>query len=158
AFAIKRHKIEPEIALHGMGGTTSWRVLLPLRRRDHVLISLAGPFAGFLFGVPFWAFLRFAPVNVLRALPEEAFFGLRQLIWVNFGWGLINLLPVLPFDGGHVLEHALGPKRARATAVISMCVGIAVAVFFIKQRAPWGALIFGLGALQSFQRLRNLSP
>src|SRR5207247_7425399 len=29
AFAIKRHGIEPEIALHWMGGTTSWRAVLP---------------------------------------------------------------------------------------------------------------------------------
>src|SRR5437867_92971 len=55
AFAIKRHGIEPEIALHWMGGTTSWRAVLPLSRVDRIIISLAGPFAGFAFAAPIFA-------------------------------------------------------------------------------------------------------
>jgi Zn-dependent protease len=27
---------------------------------------------------------------------------LFDLLWVNFGWGLFNLVPVLPLDGGMV--------------------------------------------------------
>src|SRR5687768_6601255 len=54
ALAIKRHRVEPEITLHWLGGTTNWRTPLPLGRLDHVIISLAGPFAGFSLGVPLY--------------------------------------------------------------------------------------------------------
>src|SRR5262245_56303232 len=49
AFAMRRHGINPEISLHGMGGVTTWGGAEPppLRRRDLVVIYLAGPLAGF---------------------------------------------------------------------------------------------------------------
>ena len=36
-------------------------------------------------------------------LPPLGHMAVSSLLWVNFGWGVFNLLPVLPFDGGHVL-------------------------------------------------------
>jgi Zn-dependent protease len=155
AFAIKRHGIEPEIALHWMGGTTSWRAVLPLRRFDRIIISLAGPFAGFAFAAPIFALRYFAP-HIIATLPPAAQSAVGMLYWVNIIWGCVNLLPVLPWDGGHVLENALGPKRARLAAGISLVVGTGVALFSaIVLRELWITFIFGLGALNSFQRLRS---
>jgi thioredoxin-like negative regulator of GroEL len=81
-----------------------------------------------------------------------------MLMFVNFYWGIINLAPVLPFDGGHVLEHALGPGRARTTALISGVVGAALCVYFLTSRSTWGAMLFGLAAFSSFQRWRAATP
>jgi Zn-dependent protease len=150
AFAVKRLGIEPEITLHGMGGTTTFSVLLPISRRDRVIISLAGPLAGFALAAVVIGLHHFV-LSGWRApaLLELAYF---DLLWVNIGWGVVNLVPVLPFDGGHVLEHLLGPKRIRATALISTAVGIAVALYFLKIRAIWGAMLFAMGAMRSYQR------
>lgn len=158
AFAIKRHRVEPEIALHWMGGSTTWRAILPLRRIDHVVISLAGPFAGFAQAGLIYAFREFAPAQ-FDALPSQLRLGLTLLESVNFFWGAINLVPVMPFDGGHVLEQALGPKRERLAAMISLGVGvIAAAVFLFVYGSIWGAYIFGSGAFNSYQRLMASSP
>ena len=27
---------------------------------------------------------------------------LNDVMWVNLGWGVLNLLPILPLDGGHI--------------------------------------------------------
>lgn len=156
ALAAKRHKVEPEIALHGMGGTTSWRPGTPLSRIDHILISLAGPFAGIALGGLVIAFKYFAPSLVDR-LPPLAQHAMILSLWVNIGWGLVNLIPVLPFDGGHVLEHALGPKRGRLTAVISGTIGFLVAIYAGTHGWIWMALLFGMGAFQSYQRF-NAEP
>ena len=151
ALAVKRHKIEPEIALHGMGGTTSWRPGTQLGRVDHILISLAGPFAGFTLGGLVMAFQHFAP-NLVSRMPPLAQHAMALSLWVNIGWGIINLIPVLPFDGGHVLEHALGPKRGRLTAIISGTIGFLVAAYSATHGMIWMALLFGMGAYQSYQR------
>lgn len=154
AFAVKRHAIEPNIALHWMGGTTFYRTLLPLRRLDRVIISAAGPFAGFaLAGIVYC--LRVLAEDWVRTWPFLGRVALQQIQQVNIYWGIINLIPVLPFDGGHVLEHTLGPKRARITAIISLVAGTAVALYFLKLGSMWGAFIFGMGAVQSFQRFRS---
>ena len=168
AFAVKAQGLEPEIRLHGMGGTTHYRVLLPLPRRAEIFISLAGPFAGFLLGGLILALDHFV-------LHTQAFhfrggwfrhayaeglagFAIYSLLWVNFGWGLVNLLPVLPFDGGHVLEAALGPKRVRVALTISLVFALAVAGFFAMRRELWAAFLFGMGAFHAVRRLQADQP
>ena len=156
ALAVKRHKIEPEIALHGMGGTTSWQPGGALSRGDHILISLAGPFAGFALGGLVYAFVHLAPGLVVR-LPPLGQRAIELMLYVNIFWGIVNLIPVLPFDGGHVLEHTLGPKRGRLTAGISGVIGLGVAIYAGLHGMIWMALLFGMGAVQSYQRF-NAEP
>ncbi|AKT40007.1 M50 family metallopeptidase [Chondromyces crocatus] len=152
AFAIRRHRIEPEITLHGLGGATTWRTVLPLGRLDHIFISLAGPFAGFALGGVVYLVKTFTPATV--ALPDLALFAIDSLLWVNIAWGIFNLIPVLPFDGGHVLEHALGPKRTRLAAGISFLVAGSLTLLSVVYRQYWIAFLFGMSAVQSYQRFR----
>ena len=158
AFAIKWQKLQPSIVLHFMGGLTSWREVLPVSRRARIVISLAGPFAGFLLGG-----LVFATVLVLAAtgvhIPPESPIrdALGMALWINIIWGAVNLMPVLPFDGGHVLEQALGPRRQRITLGISAAVGIALCIFFLaREHSLWGAYLFGSAAASSVIQLRGL--
>ena len=154
AAAMLRHGIRPSITLHGMGGVTvseggaSWH---RLGRADRIVVSLAGPFAGFVLGGVILAAERLIPHD---PLPWLAAFTLGQLVWVNIGWGLINLAPVLPFDGGHVLEDALGPRRSRTAAIVSLVCGGLLALYFASSGQVWGAILFGMSAFQSYQRLQ----
>lgn len=152
ALAIKRHRIEPEITLHFMGGTTTWRSLLPLGRLQHVLISLAGPFAGFFVAGVLHLLLRYVPG--LHTLPPMLLRGVDMLIQVNVVWGILNLIPVLPFDGGHVLEHALGPRRGRLTAAISGVAAVILAILFLRAGFFFFTFILAMSAFQSLQRFR----
>jgi Zn-dependent protease len=147
AAAIMRHGIAPSITLHGMGGVTTWGGSGRLGRLDRAIISLAGPFAGFAFGGLVYAADRFLPQP--PGLVDTA---IRQLLWVNIGWGLINLAPVLPFDGGHVLEEALGAHRARTAALVSLVAAVLLTVYFMATGSAWGAILFGMSAIQSWQR------
>jgi tetratricopeptide (TPR) repeat protein len=141
-----------------MGGTTTWRPILPLGRVDMVIISIAGPVAGFILGGLVYGLVRLAP-GIVPQLGELGRFAIEQLIWVNVFWGVLNLVPVLPFDGGHVLEHALGPRRARLTAGISFGVALVMTlVLGVVLRSAWGVMIFGSAAIQSYQIFRASSP
>jgi hypothetical protein len=74
----------------------------------------------------------------------------------------VNLMPVLPFDGGHVLEHALGPKRRRIALMVSAAVGIALCLYFLAAWDAWGRLwgayLFGSAAASSVIALRGEAP
>lgn len=157
AMAIARHGIEPEITLHWMGGHTTWRQVLPISRLHRVIISLAGPFAGFLLAGLVFGFLMLFPATY-QGLPVLAKRALTILLAVNVYWGVFNLIPVLPLDGGHVLEHALGPKRVRITATISLVIAAGGALAFFLIHMYFAAFIFALSAFQSFQRLRSEEP
>jgi len=69
--------------------------------RDMVLVSLAGPFANFAA-----AFL--SGLLIRSGIVPYDFFGiLVQMMVLNIGLGIFNLLPIPPLDGSHVLESML---------------------------------------------------
>lgn len=161
AIAIRRHGIQPEIELYTLGGRTMWRQILPLKRPDLVIISLAGPVAGFLFAAALYALLatldRYAPMTLAR-MPELGRQAIRNLLWVNVGWGLFNLIPVSPLDGGHVLENVLGPKRARLSAGLSLVIGLGVTLWALQMGETYIGFMFGFLAFQNMRRMQALAP
>jgi Zn-dependent protease/thioredoxin-like negative regulator of GroEL len=161
ALAIRRHGLHPEITLHWIGGLTSWSGANNLTRPQRVFISFAGPLAGFILAGLVYGLTRAFPG--LLAQPSSnaeqgRYWALQFLVWVNFFWGVVNLAPVLPLDGGHILEHALGPKRLRVTAVVSLVVGAAIAAWAFVSGMQWMGFLFAMCALQSFQRYQAETP
>jgi Zn-dependent protease len=120
------------IRLYSMGGLCYSQGLS--RWRD-VAVSAAGPLAGFLFGGIILAVNMVAPPQHFLAY---AIF--RDLMWVNFGWGIINLMPVLPLDGGHVLKGVLGPSRQRLTLWVGVITAGGIAALMLNVRACYQAL------------------
>jgi len=103
AAAVLAFGLEPRIDVHGLGGTTTWSGGRGLSHGKRMIISLAGPVMGFVA----WIFVY--TLRTLGGLPQtplgEFIYG--TLTFVNLGWGVFNLLPVLPLDGGNVLLSAL---------------------------------------------------
>lgn len=151
ALAILQRGGRPDITLHAMGGTTSWGGSLALTRPQRAFIAFAGPLAGFVVAGATFAFLAGAPA-LAASLPRLLRLALTDLLWVNLLLNVLNLAPVLPFDGGHILEASLGPRRADWTVGISQVVGIALTITFMTLQATWGALLFGMSTFQSFQQ------
>lgn len=154
AFAMRAFGRSPSIALVGMGGLTHWGEgpqVSPWRR---AIVSLAGPFAGFALAVPV-VIAWLSGVAPPESLAEEA---IVQAVRVNVIWGALNLLPILPFDGGHVMEVAVigatGPARgAKIARVLSIAAAATAIVFAMRYDQTWGALLAFMAGLQSFREL-----
>jgi Zn-dependent protease len=142
------------IRLYAMGGLTySDRQLS--RWRD-VLVSFAGPGAGFLFGGLMYGVHQIWP-------PANAFANVvyRDLLFVNIVWGIVNLLPVPPLDGGHILQGVLGPSRRRIALMVGVIAACGVVAFAVSIRFLYPALLFGvLGyrCFREFQQTSDLKP
>jgi Zn-dependent protease len=152
AFAARAFGAKPAIFLHGFGGLTVYSTQgLSFTRPRQFLVSAAGPLAGFALGLA--ALIVWSKVEMTAGQKSVV-----QMLWfVNFAWGVINLLPVLPLDGGHLLAAVLGPKRAFATAVISGVVATAVVVAgiaYLKAGAIFLVIIFGFAAINAFGQAR----
>jgi membrane-associated protease RseP (regulator of RpoE activity) len=83
-----------------------------------------------------------------------------MLLWVNVFWGLINLAPVYPLDGGSVMRNifvqADPVDGVRKSLWLSVIAGAVVAlVGFFLFRSLFMALLFGLLAFQSYQSLQS---
>jgi Zn-dependent protease len=182
ALAFRRFGTDSEIVLYVFGGlAVPWSGVSGRWRR--ILVSLAGPFAGFvLFGIlyasnKFFPWAENAEGVAVNGVP--VWFLYKQLIFVNLFWGLINLLPVFPLDGGQVSREVCGKfwrsRGRRVSLKVSLVVaGLLVAyalVWVIDDRSGgtlvrelpgwmpagsiWMAILFGLLAFQSYQLLQQ---
>jgi Zn-dependent protease len=183
AFAMRRYGQRSSIVLHGTGGLTipeqvSWGsgyANVSLTPNQEIFISVAGPGAGFLFAI----FILILTVIMGGVITWTALFGiipfpiaqitnggdiintlLLTLLWVNIFWGIINLMPVYPLDGGNVARYFLlqsdpldGVRKSLWLSVITGGV-IALAAFFIM-RSTYMAFLFALLAFQSYQILQR---
>src|SRR5262245_45959298 len=99
ALVVRSFGLSPQIMLYSMGGLTSWREEKGISHAKRIAISLAGPFAGFLFGG-----IVFLSEFALPDLFADRFGAQTyiDLMRVNLVWGIFNLFPILPLDGGNV--------------------------------------------------------
>jgi stage IV sporulation protein FB len=160
-FAFRFFGEDAEIVLYGWGG-------LAVPRHDvygtvpRIAVALAGPMAGFavtLLTVGL-AMLSDATIRlgwhlffpVLAALPVDHmnnwYVLLNDLLWINFYWGLVNLLPVFPFDGSHVARAVLDKRRA---LMLSAAVAGVMTVLGLVERNLNLTLVFLVLAVSSAQ-------
>lgn len=122
AVAMRAAGVSSRIVLHGFGGLTIPSAAIASRTR-RVVVDLAGPLSGlFLLGVP--------AVWVARTLPDPSAsveILLLSLVWVNVAWSLVNLLPILPLDGGNVTKEVLDVATGGQGEVPARVVSIVVA-------------------------------
>jgi len=127
------------IFLYPLGGMTQMDPRLA--RRRSIVTLLAGPLLNLVLG------LCIAAVRAQTGSPAW----LSIAMWVNLGWGALNFLPVLPFDGGRVLLEVLGETRAAKALLISASTAVGVAISgLVAFRSLGLALVFGAAALVSF--------
>ncbi len=111
ALFIRQFGSPVQIVLVAFGGAAI-PSRVPYERWKRIVISLAGPGAGFLLlGLVVAAELGLGLGEaggspLLRA-------GLTFLFLMNLFWNLFNLLPIWPLDGGHVCRELCGAARLR---------------------------------------------
>jgi Zn-dependent protease len=147
--------LSPRIYLYAMGGLTSWSTGRSLTAPRSILVSLAGPCAGLLVGALVWTFVSFRPFE-LTSIGEVA---VRDLLWVNVGWSLFNLLPVLPLDGGSVMRSLVhiskGYRSDRLPRQVSVVVGGAAAVAAFYFGMMWAAFLMAWLAYGNYAALKG---
>jgi Zn-dependent protease len=177
-FVQRYYGGEPRIVLYSFGGLA---ICDDCDRspRSQILISFAGPAAGFLLAALVVGFLaaigRFkgvegslAPIDWEPFDPQYYFERGKSsprdtLIWdllqVNILWGLMNLLPIYPLDGGRIARELFTLTNARSGIVQSLQLSIAaaslVAIYALVKQDVFLCIMFGFLAYGSYQALQS---
>jgi stage IV sporulation protein FB len=174
----------PSVVLWGMGGLcySQGERQTPGQR---LLVLLAGPGAGFLllalvilltwpidqaqlcasllgFGVP--AERVAVKLHSVFSSQEQLKFAVGfyfDMVQINFFWGLVNLLPIWPLDGGQVAQVLLSlydrHRGQRWSHVLSLLVaGVLALVVYQFTKEMFLTVFFGYFAFINFQVLQTL--
>ena len=165
---------------HGFGGYTS-KANDP---RTQIIIAFAGPAAGFLFaallfvilhltGVPiefhtrsiyFWS-VDWAPLfesagdeRNRKIMAMFLVHGFSSALYVNIFWGMINLMPVYPLDGGQISRHLFSMQDPVGGIVkslwLSLFAGVALCIFGLTRQNLLMAMMFGSLAFSSYNAIQ----
>ena len=147
------------IVLHGFGG-----MAIPEHHRRNsgfsgavaqCFLAFSGPLAGFI--------LAFAAIMLTRTIvPNHEVFAvilLRYFLeWtalISIFWGIFNLLPIYPLDGGHIAREVFAFLFPRRGIELSLILSMMLAAFLIaiafQQGALFIAFIFAFFAYQNYQ-------
>lgn len=140
-----------EIVLGGIGGVTiNQRKARPWQ---DMLISIAGPLSS--FGLAF----LFASLEAAEFVQRDRMFAnlVPMLKWANIVWGIFNLLPVSPLDGGQASRNFLRMFLTERTAFViavwvGMVVGTLVVIAGLLRRQFFLALLMGWYVYSNFQQ------
>ncbi|MDP2269316.1 MAG: site-2 protease family protein [Archangium sp.] len=151
ALAMRAYGFPPSITLHGLGGHTSYPESARPTPRQSFFITLAGPGAGLTLG-----FIALAARHFITSPNADLQMALSDAVWINIGWSIINLLPILPWDGGHVLDSGLhwatGKRRDRVVALFSIVGGGLIIALAVSQRSILLGYFGAMGLFQGYGR------
>ncbi len=102
ALLMKWFKCNPIIILHTFSGNTIPDEL-PGQPWKVCLIYLGGSLIGFSFALIIESLLRTIGINQSLFIIQI----MISTVLISFVWNTISLLPILPFDGGHILNAFL---------------------------------------------------
>ncbi len=131
AVAARSAGAQAAISLDFMAGYTSFSAERPLRHAQHALISVSGPFAQIASSVAVLLAMGVNPLSIdsVRDSGDAA----AAIWWAGPVIGVLNLIPVLPLDGGHLaqtaIETVLRRPAMREMAIASIAITIGAAVF-----------------------------
>jgi Zn-dependent protease len=124
------------MTLFALGGYTQWVPRETMSPGKRFIVSAAGSAVGIAAGL---LILGLGRGGGYQSFPGWGDAFLATFILVGLIWGVLNWIPLLPLDGGHMLNHALAifwPKRADNVAtVVSTVVGVGLiaTAFYFQQ-------------------------
>ncbi len=84
----------------------------------------------------------------------QVYWFINHLLWINFWWSLINLLPIPPLDGGRIAELFVKPRPLVHKIAIVSGVGMAI-VGLLWMGSFYVAILFGYLAWRNYRELQS---
>ena len=150
ALTARKFGAHSSIVLQAFGGLAQHSGV-HLSRPQAFVVTAVGPLLQIGLGLVVW----FTLPHLTNLKPHASYF-FFTLMSISFIWALLNLLPILPLDGGQMLHAILGPKRVKITLWTTIiCAVVIGGGYFMKTGSFILPIFMGLFAWQAFQALKQ---
>jgi Zn-dependent protease len=139
-------------------------------RWKRVVVSLAGPLVQLLLVAAIFPIRLYVRTHFQHEFPLPARIALECLYEINLIWGLFNLLPICPLDGGQIAREVcemFAPGRGGVFALgistlISGAIALLILLASLKRIDPlpvvgdsmFNAMLFAMFAASNFQAMQ----
>jgi stage IV sporulation protein FB len=171
ALVARSYGLRPWVTLYGMGGLTSYNpsgARRPMGTWDQIQLSAAGPVAGFMLAavILVLAYLAGHPIHrfgvllvpvgqILNAHFTDFLF---DVLSICIFWGLLNLLPIYPLDGGQIAREVLlrlSRDGIRHSLMLSFVVAVLMAIVsYLHLHQTFMAIFFVYFAIMNMMTLQ----
>ena len=178
AAIMRLYGFYPSITLYTFGGMTSYGRGAVGRAPSwlgQIAISAAGPAAGFLAAAVITLVCKLSgglvvivPILGWIFLPLVGFHGaplillalVNQFLQVCVFWGVLNLMPILPLDGGHIVSQVLvrlDPREGlfRALLLSTFAAGLLAIFAYVRLNDYFLAIFFAFLAFSSLRAVQG---
>ncbi|MBB5037894.1 site-2 protease family protein [Prosthecobacter dejongeii] len=139
------------IVLHGFGGYANG--IRRFSRTQDFFVSAAGPFFQIAAGVAMWWLVdEWPPQQVLGKYFMDKF------INVSLFWAVLNLFPIIPLDGGHIMQAILGPRRQKIALIISMVCAVGFGIWALTIGQIFIVIFFAMFAFNNWKQWKGEPP
>jgi Zn-dependent protease len=158
AVAARRAGAHAEISLDFLAGYTSFRQApgRPIPPGQRAIISAAGPAVHIGTSIAVLIAMGANPFSIDSVSETDA---TAAIWWAGPAIGAMNLIPVLPLDGGHIVltgvERVAGKGAIRIMAIASMTLTVAGAAFMFATGRTGFAIFIAFLLLSQFQILQS---
>lgn len=147
AFGQRAH-----IELVALGGVTHRTGGKPLKLWQEFIVILNGPLAGLLLCLAAFGLQKVLGFTKVTTPLEYA---IEITIIANLFWTVVNLLPIFPLDGGHllriILEALFGVKGLKFAFLLSSLLALLAGIFFFLHESFLAGSLFLLLAYESYR-------
>jgi len=144
-FAARATGANAEISLDFLAGYASFVPTRPLKRWERAGISVAGPAVQIGISV---SVLLLMGVNPLERTSYAASEAALAIWWTGPIMGLLNLIPILPLDGGHIvlagLDRLVGDSSKKVMLWFSIGLTSAMGLYLMVSPGLEGLAVFVL--------------
>lgn len=158
AIAARRAGAKAEISLDFLAGYTSFRESpgRPISPGMRAVISAAGPAVHIGTSMLVLVAMGVNPLSIDSVGQTDA---TAAIWWAGPAIGAINLIPVLPLDGGHIVltgvEKITGDRALRIMTIASIALTGGFAVFMFSTGRPGFAIFIAFLLISQFQILQS---
>ncbi|MFM1549167.1 MAG: M50 family metallopeptidase [Lentisphaeria bacterium] len=148
---------QPQIVLHFMGLATSGALA---QSRERIIHILAGPGAGLIVATIVAPLFFLQPIDNFWVIAY-----IHTMFMINLVWSLVNLVPILPLDGGQLTKELIARKRPAGSlyrtarlsiifAIIAAVICLVCAIVFRSGSWFFGVMMAGLLIFYNVQMRR----
>jgi Zn-dependent protease len=114
------------ITLYGLGGLTSFSHGREMSHGRSFLVSAAGSFTGIVAGGAVW---YLASIGTFDGASGPVVVLVNSFVFTALVWGVLNWIPIVPLDGGHMVEHLVSMvNEERAPLIGQIVTWVSVAI------------------------------